>query len=188
MKVDDGESFASMLEGARHGALPERPREPRAPAFLRSVRRTTCRARAASGRTDGFIPDGACSARRKLAGPRTTPERFLVGLPPAGTTTSGPAVRRWWWIAAAGIGVVAVSALVTFLALGPNGDASDGLRWSGFPHTMGCTVDTSDTPTQGEVLGYPPDKARANQVTLVHPTDQSLALSVEFRQPATQTA
>lgn len=81
MKVDDGESFASMPEGASHGALPERPREPRAPAFLRSVRRTTCRARAASGRTDGFIPDGACSARRKLAGPRTTPERFLVGLP-----------------------------------------------------------------------------------------------------------
>jgi hypothetical protein len=93
-------------------------------------------------------------------------------------------LSRWLLITAVSVAVVAaVAALTVWLT----NRRTDSDRWSAYPHTMGCTVDTSETPSApadvGEIRVYPRDNFRANQATLAHPADQVLALSVEFRQP-----
>lgn len=99
---------------------------------------------------------------------------------PGPPRTSRRQLPRWLLIAAVSVAAVVVVAALTvwFTHRQASGD-----RWSAFPHTMGCSVDTSETPTAGEVLGYPPDMARANQATLEHTAEQSLTLTLQFRQP-----
>ncbi|MGV0069419.1 hypothetical protein ACRU44_16960 [Mycobacterium colombiense] len=85
------------------------------------------------------------------------------------------------------IGIIAAVIMIAWSA----GCATHNYRWSAFPHTMGCAVDTSppdmppepNPPPPGIVNTYPPDMARAKQASLTHPSDQLVALSVEFGQP-----
>jgi LppP/LprE lipoprotein/Protein of unknown function (DUF2510) len=116
--------------------------------------------------------------------------------PPPGTpgsTSSTPVARRrlprWAWIAAAIIAAVVVVA--GGIAWGKNRAAENAakavaaVRWSGFPHTMGCVVDP-----QGQELPGPPDPytrlaqlpaaTRVKQVALTHLSGEQLQLSIEF--------
>jgi hypothetical protein len=86
--------------------------------------------------------------------------------------------------AAAGIGVVAVIAIVVFLAVRPSGNTSDDLRWSAFPHTMGCVTDPPNLsmPQDPDAPVVPlTDAVRVDQVSLTHPGGQEVELSIEFR-------
>ena len=112
------------------------------------------------------------------------PSATWSGSSPPGTRTSRLAVPRWAWIATAGIAVVAVIALAVFLAVRPGGHPSDDLRWSAFPHTMGCVrnhidVPPPDGPLDMYDLGLP-DAARVTAITLTHLDGQRLKLSIQF--------
>jgi hypothetical protein len=118
-----------------------------------------------------------------------------LGAAPPGTSppgvfppgTSGPPRRqvpRWWWVAAVGITVMAVVAVVIFLAVRPSGNTSDDRRWSAFPHTMGCVTDPPNLsmPQDPDAPVVPlTDAVRVDQVSLTHPGGQEVELSIEFR-------
>ena len=79
--------------------------------------------------------------------------------------------------------MVAVSALVIFLAVRPSGNTSDDLRWSAFPHTMGCVTDPPNlsVPQDPSAPVVPlTDAVRVEQVSLTHPGGQRVELSIEF--------
>ncbi len=160
----------------------------------------------ADGRMTGVIEPPADAPTTQL---NPTPPRLQQwhwkdrGPPPPGATwsrdfppdTPRKRVPLWLWITAISVAVVAVVAVVaTVTVWGINrivNRATDNERWSAFPHTMGCAVDTSPpdmppepSPPPPEIVNtYPPDMARVKQVDLAHAGGQLLALSVEFGQP-----
>jgi hypothetical protein len=118
-----------------------------------------------------------------------------VGPPPSaswsGSTPSGKVKSHWsapraGWIAAAGVSLVAISALVTYLAVGRNGTHTDNQTWSGFPHTMICKVDPlgpdTSTPAERQLdrQGPLPESVRVKQLTLSHPGGDRMQLAIQF--------
>ena len=99
--------------------------------------------------------------------------------PPKGRRVAGSTHwRRWGWIAAACAAVVALVAGGILWWPRPTPPTSDTERWSGFPHEIGCTVDTSlVVPTLDADPGNVPV---AQQVTLSHSDGQRVKMSVVF--------
>ncbi len=88
--------------------------------------------------------------------------------------------KQFWLIIAACGFVVAILAACVFYVI-PQYRLSQ--RWSGFPHTMGCDLDTTWKPAAGEVLRDPPNAGYAESVTVEHPSDQALSVAIAFRGP-----
>jgi hypothetical protein len=87
---------------------------------------------------------------------------------------------RWGWIVAAGLSLVAISALVTYLIVEPGGNAQNDLTWSALPHTTSCGAIDSDQ-IDGAVA--PPPALRAEQVTVTHLDGTRVRLALRFAQP-----
>lgn len=119
--------------------------------------------------------------------PPTSPEAPQQWHPPPRPPTASsaplragglPGPRLAW---AAAIGVV-VLALVVAGSVWATNRISDAKRWSGFPHTMGCTIDRSES-TDPLPSRDPPAPSRVKHVSLAHPEGQLLSMSLHFAQP-----
>jgi hypothetical protein len=130
---------------------------------------------------------GQCGAPLAVPGPPPHVSWPTAVHPP------GPSRRRrsrWLLITAVSVAVVAVVAALTVWLTNrrthsdkTDSDTTDSDRWSAFPHTMGCTVDTSGgpmPPPPGTVAINPPEPTQVQQVILSHPGGQQLAVSIRF--------